>query len=413
MRHRHLHAALRAFAEEAALQLAADTAEGAEVPFEVVESRPGRRGDPSLYCYRPLTDRFVRERVGVLGRLPAYVPAAQALAGVDGLGDYLRAQGEARVPVEPRERADAALRVFVSRLFAEATEFALTEERFARAWGELEGAVSAGSAETIVLAPLLGVELWSEEVPLGGGLGLVHAEALEEPPPAAAQLGADVLVLLAVGEEPGAPGGVAQARGRFRRLVSALRLYGDAAPALGALAWARRGGGAWAPVLLAGGGRPRGRLEIEPDAEDELRAFCSLVARRTPRAGEVAWALARYEMGCERPGPLHALTDHLLALRALLEPEGPASGRLPGRLAALCAPPGERAALAARVAHAASLERAVVAGLSGAQAGAAELADEICGHLRALLRDVLCGHLEPDLAVLADRLIAQEAPSAA
>jgi len=412
VRHRQLHAALRAFAEEAALELAADTAQGAEVPFEVVEARAGRRDTP-LYCYRPLTDRFVRERVGMLGRLPAYPAAAQALAGVDGLGEYLRAQGEPRVPVEPRERADAALRVFTSRLFADATDFVLTEERLARAWGELERAVSAGRAETIVVAPLLGVELESDEVPLGAGLGLVHVDALADPPSDALHVGAGVLALLAVSEEPGAPGGVAQARGRFRRLLAALRLYGDAAPALGGAAWARRDRGAWGLVLLAGGGRPRGRLVVARDAEDELRAFCSLVARRTPRAGEVAWALARYELGCERPGPLDGLTDHLLGLRALLEPEGPGSGRLPGRLAALCAAPEERPALAARVAHAVGLERAVVAGLAGAQAGGAELADELAGHLRALLRDVLCGHLDPDLAGLADRLIAEAAPSAA
>ena len=57
-----------------------------------------------------------------------------------------------------------------------------------------------------------------------------------------------------------------------------------------------------------------------------------------------------------------ALTDVLLALRALLEPEGPQSGQLATRLAALCATRTERAALAARTAHAVSLERAVVAG---------------------------------------------------
>ena len=56
-------------------------------------------------------------------------------------------------------------------------------------------------------------------------------------------------------------------------------------------------------------------------------------------------------MACERAIPGEALTDVLLALRALIEPEGPASGRLAGRLAALCALPEERAALTARVAH--------------------------------------------------------------
>ncbi len=55
MRLRQLRSALHAFCEEAAWQLAADTHEGYEVPFEVIES--GRRDAP-LYCYRPLTGAF-------------------------------------------------------------------------------------------------------------------------------------------------------------------------------------------------------------------------------------------------------------------------------------------------------------------------------------------------------------------
>ena len=68
-------------------------------------------------------------------------------------------------------------------------------------------------------------------------------------------------------------------------------------------------------------------------------------------------------MGCERIAPLEALTDYLLALRALLEPEGPASGRLAQRLAVICAPPEDRPALAERIARAIELERAVITGM--------------------------------------------------
>ena len=39
---------------------------------------PGARA--SLYCYRPLTGAFIRERLGMLGALPTYAPAARALA---------------------------------------------------------------------------------------------------------------------------------------------------------------------------------------------------------------------------------------------------------------------------------------------------------------------------------------------
>ena len=408
MRHRPLHAALSAFAEEAAGVLAADTADGAQVPFEVVEARR-RRHDTPLYCYRPLTDRFIRDRVGVLGRLESYPAAARALAALDGVGDYLRAQAEPRVPVDARERADAALRVFVSRVFCEATEFVLTEARLERAYAELEEALLDGRAIAEVVAPVLGLQLVSPEVALGEGLTLVRGDELDGAPAEAAWPegvdGPAVLAYLTVTDHPGASTPLVEARVRFKRLLLALRLFDATGVALGALAWVRTGAGPWTPAAVGAAGRPRGVLEIPPDAEDELRAFCSLVARRTPRAGELAWALRRYELGCERPTAFDALTDHLLALRALLEPEGPASGRLAGRVAALCATPDRRAEVTERVAHAVSLERAIIAGLAPCDGGVELLLAEVGGHLRALLRDVLCGHLDSDLRATADQLL--------
>src|SRR5205807_6045196 len=148
----------------------------------------------------------------------------------------------------------------------------------------------------------------------------------------------------------------------------------------------------WRPVPFGGSGRPRLLTLIRSEQEDELRAFINLVSRRQPGGGELAWALGRFEMGCERLAPFEALTDCLLALRALLEPEGPQSGRLAQRLAAMCAEPLDRTALAERTAHAISLERAVIAGLAPAEPGGGELVDELAEHLRALLRDALCGH---------------------
>jgi hypothetical protein len=205
---------------------------------------------------------------------------------------------------------------------------------------------------------------------------------------------------------------VAHGRVRLRRLLTALRLYDGAGVGFGPLAWTRTGGSTWQPFALGTlGARREEPIVIPGEQEDELRAFCSLIARRTPNGGELSWALRRYEMACERAIPGEALTDVLLALRALLEPEGPGSGRLSGRLAALCALPDGRAALAARVAHTAAVERAVVAGLSvdpALDALTAELAD----HLRALLRDVLCGHLDSDLRSVADEILAVDSGTA-
>jgi hypothetical protein len=138
-----------------------------------------------------------------------------------------------------------------------------------------------------------------------------------------------------------------------------------------------------------------------------------LARTRAPAIGrpELAWALARFEMGCERSSELEALSDHLLALRALLEPEGPASGLLAGRLAALCATPEERAGLTRRVLKAIALERDVITGAAVEHASCDALVAELAGHLRAVLRDVVCGHLPPDLVGCADSLLAAQGPT--
>jgi hypothetical protein len=167
----------------------------------------------------------------------------------------------------------------------------------------------------------------------------------------------------------------------------------------------RVGAGAWHPCALGEGGRPRGVLLVGADQEDELRAFCNLVARRAPREDATAWALRRFELGCERESLLEGLSDHLLALRALLEPRPGEEGALARRLAALCATAEERGTLCERVQEAIELERAYrIDAQACAGAACEELAREISGHLRALLRDVICGHLRGDLAGLADEL---------
>jgi hypothetical protein len=138
-----------------------------------------------------------------------------------------------------------------------------------------------------------------------------------------------------------------------------------------------------------------------------------LAHTRAPAIGrpELAWALARFEMGCERSSELEALSDHLLALRALLEPEGPASGLLAGRLAALCAVPETRAGLTRRVLKAIALERDAIAGAAVEHASCDALVAELAGHLRAVLRDVVSGHLPPDLVRCADSLLSAQEPT--
>ncbi len=409
MRHRQLHDALRAFADQAGGQLAADAAAGADIPFEVVENAH-RRHEPALYCYRPLTGEFVRSRIAALGRLPAYPLAARMLEQLDVTG-YLRARGENRVPDRTRDRADAALRVFISHVLADTTEFELTDARFEPAYDALEDSVLAGRSQTLSVVSVLGLDIASERIALGQGLELcLDAVVPDAPLEALAAVGPGdaVLAVLSTIDEPGGPTPATTARARLRTLQTALRLFDSESPALAPVAYVRTAGGPWGALALGTGAHaPRGRLELRADEEDELRGFCNLVARRAPRHGEIAWALRRYELGCDRLDPLDGLTDHLFALRALLEPEGPQSGRLAERVAALCAPPEDRPELMALTGHAIAAERAAVAGLTPSDGSSVKVAAELADHLRALLRDVVCGHLDSDLRAVADRVIAE------
>lgn len=412
MRNRSLHAALAAFAEEAADQLAADTADGADVPFEVVELGGTRREAP-LYCYRPLTASFIDERLSILGRLASYLPAVHALAGCGGLDAYLVARGEVQVPAQPRARAEEALRHFLTRIFHETTDFQLSADRLSYAYDELESLVMEGRAVTEVVAPIMGLALMSEEIPLGDGLSLVRADAYRDAPPEARRATDDgghqvVLAKLTWEAAPGDEAPLRHAQVRLRRLLTGLRLYDAAGIVLARTAWTRTGGNPWQPFAIAAGAQARGVCVVPVQQEDELRAFLSLIARRTPRSGELAWALGRFELATERPRASDALTDVLLALRALLEPEGPQTGRLPGRVAALCAIPESRAQVTERIAHLVALERSVVTGVAPEDQALLPLVDELTGWLRALLRDVLCGHLDSDLRAVADEMLAEE-----
>jgi hypothetical protein len=409
MQSRQLHASLHAFAVAASATLAAAVAGGDELGFEVVEE--GARGSrPGLYCYAPLSAEFVQSHWTSLLALPQMRDAQLALAGVDGLETYLDTYAQEHRVGAPIEQD--ALRCFTTRVFDGAGEdFEFAPERFEPAFRELAADTGAQAGEIAVLALLRGIGCESPEVTLAEGLVLAPLERLDVLPPdplwrreeARGRGGLRTVVALVPGEGPGAIG---EALEQMSDLQSALRLYA-AGISLAPLAWIRAEHSAWRPLPIPGGGRSDGSVLITPDQEDELRAFANLISRRRPAQGELAWALERFELALERADVLSGLTDNLLALRALLEPEGPRSGRLAGRIAALCAEPSERGPATERVARAISLERSLIAGVSVGE-HAWQLAEEIESHLRALLRDVICGHLSGELVALADSLLVEE-----
>jgi hypothetical protein len=421
-----LHGLLEAFTTDAGARLDLAASDGDEIPFEVVETDGRHAGRLPLYCYRPLTADFIRARLGLLMALPTYAPVAQALEGVGGMEMYLRSRGATNLPDESRDLADSVLRDFLARVFDERSEFAFDASRFEVAYEELERSIYQGRCVTEVVATLLGIDLDPDtsEMALGEGLSIVRPTALagapvdivmaDQPP---------LLMVLRVAHDRLQQPSVSFARTRFRRVLTALRLFEKGGFAIGPIGYSRIDDGVWSPIPLGSSGRPRLLTLIPRDTEDELRGFCNLIGRRLPwagggrgadnsGAGEITWALARFEMGCERVVPFEALTDYLLALRALLEPEGPTSGRLAQRLSVICAGPDDRADLAERTAHAISLERAVIAGLAPAATGVDVLVDELAENLRAILRDVLCGHLSADVRGVADELLAEAADTA-
>jgi hypothetical protein len=427
MQSRRLQTALTKLIESAAGHLRAEIDAGAEVPFEL-GSQTGRRGRGAtpLYCYRALTGAFIAEREAELERLPGYGEAASLLEGFDGLDRYLVSlglndptrRGRPSRRGKAHARAPAAIIALLSDVFDEQSDFEVHPERVDAALDRLMRAESASTSEVTLVATLHGLTITSAELPVTRGLTIAHPDALQGIPDGARapgdgeRAGDHLIVALTVPDGEGAISegdareAIAQGRELLKDLLRALRLFGDGRVAFGTLAWTRVGGGVWSPLALGLGGRPYGMLVVTAEQEDELRAFCNLVSRRAPDGNELAWALRRFELGCERENPYEALTDHLLALRAVLEPEGPSTGLLAGRMAALCATPEQRGELTERIVAAVALEHAAITGASLKRTGGQALMREVADHLRALLRDVICGHLGPDLPALADGLLA-------
>jgi hypothetical protein len=410
MRNRALHDALRDFALEAAALLTDHERAGAELEFELEDAGGG--SGPALYRYRPLTREFIEERWPRLRELPSQVAAAEALG--TGAAAYLRVNGL------PGAQAEPALQAMLERLYEDATSFGFPEERFERVYREVEETLYRDALRTTVVAPLHGLELEVPEVELGGGLSLARAEAVDAPPEAMPWRGLPgALCVLERYASPDDRTPDAEAVERFEALVTALRLWRAGAISLGALAWRRAGEGRWQPLALRGGGTPRGEPVVVAKNEGRaLKDFMEVVAQ-APRTGTVGWALQRFEMGCARRVEAEALSDYLLALRALLDATSEAGlASMPLRLAALCAEEGERRLVQRRAELALSLERFVMGGGSAdggelhdwiGPESPKELVSEMERHLRALLRDVFCGYLEPDLKGVADEILLESA----
>jgi hypothetical protein len=414
MRHPQLHAALRSAGQHAARELAARVRDGDEVPFELLEH--GHRAKsgghrPTLYSYRPLVGLYVERHADALAALPAVAEAEHTMVAAWGVEAYLEARGVSRPPADPHARAALAVRQFLERLFEDAPDFEPTQEHFDRAFAELDAVLTNDVTETVVAIPLVGVEPAMATVAITRGVALQRPDALRGEVPDAALAGpdgrpADAIATLRWSARPGSSATPTRAREASRRLVTALRLHvAGAVPSAGPLVWLRAAGSGWRAMAIGGTFASRGVATIAPEDVADLRTFVDLVARRLPDQGEVAWALRRWTLALDRDRPEETLSDLLLAGRALLEPEGPRSGRLAGRLAALCATGDDRTALARRLARLALQEQEVVAGSRRIDRDLPDRVDELAECLRAVLRDCVVGHLRGDLVEIAEGIL--------
>ena len=412
MRNRALHDALRKFALEAAALLSDDQKAGAELEFDLADEGPGR--GPSLYHYRPLTAKFIDERWHRLRELHTCPAAAEALG--EGAAAYLRVNGLRG------EQAEPALQAMLERLYEDASDFGFPEERFERVYREVEGTLFEDTVRSTVLAPVHGLVLESDRVDLGDGLYLARGERVDAPSEAvwAEDSGEpSALCVLERDVAPDAPLDTEEVHDRFHGLLTALRLFKPGGVTMAAVGWRRAPGGRWVAFELGPGGAARGEPWVlaADEEEEELRDFLSAL-NDAAGGGRVAFALARFEMGCSRSIDADALSDYLLGLRALLDATTDAGQASLGlRLAALCAEDGERRTVRRQMEAALALERYVMGGADakgqleewiGAESPRG-LVMEMERHLRALLRDVLCGYLESDLRGLADDILLESA----
>jgi hypothetical protein len=393
--------ALRMLAAEAATRLTSLVATGEELPFDVAENS----GEHTFYRYVPLTARFVGEHADELRSLPAFGPACSVVDASGIAAPYLEARGE-DVPEDEVERADRMLVAFIARLWDGATEFRIEKPRLDAAIRELEVEVRDVSEADVLLAPLVGLQMPQARLELPGGVLIVRADSVDAPAEATRSEGMERDAwepqFLAVAEKEEGAAGSAPALLMLRDLISVVRLFKEGGVGLGPYAYAPTGEETWKRIPT---GVPRtrpGGYKLSVAEVSELADFARRLEVRPDPEGSLAWAVARFEMGCDRPTALEGLSDHLLAMRALFESTGPVGASLPMRVAALIAEPTEREEAREKLQGAFELERAMMAGREydlGAGMGLAAWVEDAA---RSIVRGAALGEHGSDVAASAD-----------
>ena len=404
MRDRLLNDSLTRLASEAAIKLSALVAGGDQIPFDV----DADSGDDSLfYSYRPLTSRYVRERDGELRELEAFRPAREAVAAAGIAAAYLEARGE-QVPSDPGERAAQMLTVFLAGLWDGCTELSLDHERLRNALAVLEAETLGIDEAEVLIAPLVGLRMPLPRLQLPNGMQIVRADTIEAPIEAMRSEGMGRAAwqpqFLALAEQTDGPDSAESALHQLSELISVMHLFKPGSVGLGPYAFAPTGEDRWARLATGAPATRAGHYELSEEEAIGLAEFAAELEARPDPDGALAWAVNRFEMGCGRESSLEGLSDHLLALRAVLDGHGPVGASLPMRAAALVADESvERIEARERIESALELERSLMNG-SPSLPGLA-VASWIEEGVRRILRETALGELSKDLNKAADETL--------
>jgi hypothetical protein len=404
VRDRLINDALTRLASEAAIRLSSLVAGGDQIPFDV----DADSGDDSLfYSYRPLTLEYVRGRDAELRGLDAFGPARDAVAAAGIAPAYLEARGES-VPADPGERAAQMLIVFLARLWDGSTELSLDHECLRNALTVLEAETRGIEEADVLIAPLVGLRMPLPRLQLTHGVQIVRADAIEAPAEAKLSGGMGRAAwepqFLAIAEQGEGSESAEAAMQQLRELISVMHLFKAGSVGLGPHAFAPTGEERWARLATGAPSTRSGGYELSEEEAIALAEFASTLEARPDPDGALAWAVGRFELGCGRDSALEGLSDHLLALRAVLDGQGPVGASLPMRASALIADQTfDRIEAREQIEHALELERSLMNG-APSMPGLA-LATWVEEGVRRILRDAALGELSADLNTAADETL--------
>src|SRR6201986_2633582 len=181
-------------------------------------------------------------------------------------------------------------------------------------------------------------------------------------------------------------------------------MFKDGGIGLGPFAFAPTGEDTWRRITTGAPAARPGGYRLSEAEGNALADFAALLEQRPDPDGALTWAVGRFEMGCERESAMEGLSDHLLALRAVLEGHGPVGASLPLRASALIADENyDRIEARQRVEEVLELERALMNGRTLDRA--IELATWAEDGARRLLRQAALGEIGADLPTTADETL--------